>query len=104
MMLIETAPSPPDVSSAAIEAFHRDGFAVVEQVTTIADLERISRVMARLYRRYNTLARMRRAWDLGTGGAGELPEILEINQTIDLEPELEATLTFQRCRAPTSFA
>jgi len=99
MMLIETAPSPPDVSSAAIDAFHRDGFAVVEQVTTTADLERISRVMARLYRRYNTLARMRRAWDLGTGGAGELPEILEINQTIDLEPELEATLTFQRCRA-----
>ena len=99
MMLTETAPSLPILSPSAIDAFHRDGFAVVEQVTTTADLERISRVMARLYRRYNTLARMRRAWDLGTGGAGELPEILEINQTIGLEPELEATLTFQRCRA-----
>jgi hypothetical protein len=101
MMLIETAPSLPTLSPAAIDAFQRDGFTVVEQVTTCADLERISRVMARLYRRYNTLARMRRAWDLGTGtgGAGELPEILEINQTIGLEPELEATLTFQRCRA-----
>ena len=99
MMLTETAPSPPLLSPAAIEAFRRDGFTVVERVTTAVDLERISRVMARLYRRYNTLARMRRAWDLGTGGAGELPEILEINQTIDLEPELESTLTFQRCRA-----
>ena len=101
MMLIETAPSLPSISSAAVETFQRDGFTVVEQVTTPADLERISRVMARLYRRYNTLARMRRAWDLGTGTgeAGELPEILEINQTIDLEPELESTLTFRRCRA-----
>ncbi len=99
MILTETAPSLPTLSRSAIDAFNRDGFAVVEQVTTTADLERISRVMARLYRRYNTLARMRRAWDLGTGGAGELPEILEINQTIGLEPELEATLTFQRCRA-----
>jgi hypothetical protein len=99
MMPTETAPTSSPVSLAAIEAFHRDGFTVVEQVTTPADLERISRVMARLYRRYNTLARMRRAWDLGTGDGGDLPEILEINQTIDLEPELATTLTFQRCRA-----
>ena len=99
MTLIETAPSLPSLSSVAIEAFHRDGFMVIESVTTRADLEQITRVMARLYRCYTTLARMRRAWDLGTGGAGELPEILEINQTIDLEPELEATLTFRRCRA-----
>src|SRR6185369_17358996 len=97
MMLIETAPSLPSLSAATIETFQRDGFTVVEQVTTREDLEQISRAMARLYRRYNTLARMRRAWDLGTGSgeAGELPEILEINQTIGLEPELEATVTFR---------
>lgn len=99
MMLIETAPSLPGLSSTAIETFQRDGFTVVERVTTLADLEHISRVMARLYRQYNTLARMRRAWDLGPGSGGDQPEILEINQTIDLEPELESTLTFQRCRA-----
>ena len=101
MMLTEDPPSLSKLSPAAIEAFHRDGFTVIEQVTTPGDLDRISRVMARLYRRYATLARMRRAWDLGigTGAAGEQPEILEINQTVDLEPELEATPTFQRCRA-----
>lgn len=98
-MLVETARSPQRLSSERIAAFHRDGFTVLEQVTTPEDLERISRILARLYRRYNILARERRAWDLGAGAAGEAPEILEINQTIGLEPELEATATFQACRA-----
>jgi phytanoyl-CoA hydroxylase len=98
MMPVETAPSPSSLSPHTVSAFHRDGFTVLERVTTPDDLEAISRVMARLYRRYNTLARMRRAWNLGTGSAGDLPEILEINQTLDLEPELEASLTFRRCR------
>lgn len=82
-----------------IGEFHRDGFLVIEQVTTREDLDRISRIMARLYRRYQGLARLRRAWDLGPGTAGGSPEILEINQTLELEPELETTLTFQRCQA-----
>jgi hypothetical protein len=84
----------PAGSPALISAFHRDGFAVIEQVTTPEDLERIARIMARLYRRYRSLARQRYAWDLGGAVAGESLEILEINQTIDLEPDLKATQTF----------
>ena len=98
-MLLDTAPSPPKVSPGTIAAFHRDGFTVLQQVTTVADLDRISRIMARLYRRYNTLLRERRAWDLGIAADGAAPEILEINQTIALAPELESTPTFQACRA-----
>jgi hypothetical protein len=95
---VDIAASPSSsVSGATIDAFHRDGFVVLRQVTTVEDLQRISQIMARLYRRYYALARERRAWDLGTGT--DLPEILEINQTIELEPELEATPTFRACRA-----
>jgi hypothetical protein len=91
---------PPPVSAATILAFRRDGFAVIEGVTTREDLDRISRIMARLYRRYPGLARGRYAVDLGLGAAGAAaPEILEINHTTALEPELAKTLTFQRCRA-----
>ena len=32
-------------------------------------------------------------------GVGQTPEILEINQTVALEPELRETLTFSRCHA-----
>jgi ectoine hydroxylase-related dioxygenase (phytanoyl-CoA dioxygenase family) len=98
-VLVETVPSPPRISSETIAAFHRDGYGVLEQVTTVEDLERISRILARLYRRYNALARQRRAWDLGATADGEAPEILEINQTVALEPELETTATFRACRA-----
>lgn len=87
------------VSPALISAFHRDGFAVIEGVTTAEDLDRIARLMARLYRRFPLLARERYAWDLGVAGTGESPEILEINQTIELEPELKETQTFSRCWA-----
>ena len=96
--VIATVP-PPAVSTELISALHRDGFAVIERVTTPEDLDRITRIMARLYRRYRSLARERYAWDLGVADVGESPEILEINQTIDLEPELRETLTFSRCRA-----
>jgi len=89
---------PPAISGSLVRDFHRDGFAVVQEVTTPEDLARISRLMARLYRRYRHLVRARCAWDLGVAAAGEPPEILEINQTIQLEPELKETLTFQRCR------
>jgi hypothetical protein len=91
---------PPPVFAATILAFRRDGFAVIEGATTREDLDRISRIMARLYRRYPGLARARYAVDLGLGAAGAAaPEILEINHTTALEPELATTLTFQRCRA-----
>jgi hypothetical protein len=88
----------PLVSAATIGELHRNGFVVIEQVTTPEDLDRISRLMARLYRRYRGLVRGRRAWDLGVGPEGGLPEILEINQTLALEPELETTVAYQRCR------
>jgi hypothetical protein len=91
-------PQPP-LSAATISELQRDGFAVIERVTTREDLDRICRLMARLYRRYRGLARQRHAWDLGAATVGGPPEILEINQTLELEPELETTLTFQRCRA-----
>jgi hypothetical protein len=91
-------PAPP-VSSETISALHRDGFVVMERVTSPEDLDRISRIMARLYRRYRFLARERYAWDLGVAGVDQPPEILEINQTLELEPELASTLTFRRCRA-----
>lgn len=87
------------MSPATIAGFHRDGFAVLEQVTTAVDLEQISGIMARLYRRYEALERSGLAYDLGPGGDRARPEILEINQTIALEAALETTLTFKRCRA-----
>jgi hypothetical protein len=87
------------VPPTTISDFHRDGFVTIEQVTTREDLDRISHIMARLYRRYPGLARLRYAGDLGPGGTGGQPEILEVNQALELAPELEATLTFGRCRA-----
>jgi len=49
------------LSAATIAGFHRDGFAVLEQVTTREDVERINHIMARLYRRYQGLAHSRHA-------------------------------------------
>lgn len=97
-MSVLVAPAPA-LSSETIERFHRDGFVVLEQVTTAEDLARISRIMARLYRGYRGLARRRHAWELGPGGGDGLPQILEINQTLALEASLASTLTFARCRA-----
>ena len=93
------SPGPPRLSPATISDFHRDGFVAVENVTTPEDLERISRILAGLYRRYRVLTRLRYAWDLGPGDSPALPEILEVNQAIELAPALAGTLTFQRCRA-----
>jgi hypothetical protein len=90
---------PVALSPATIRDFHRDGFAALEKVTTPEDLERISRILAGLYRRYRGLARLRYAWDLGPGTGADLPEILEVNQAIELAPALARTLTFERCRA-----
>jgi ectoine hydroxylase-related dioxygenase (phytanoyl-CoA dioxygenase family) len=87
------------VSAATIARFQRDGFAVLEQVTTPSDLARISWILRRLYRHYGELARARLAFDLGPGDARAQPEILEINQTIALDIALGTTLTFTRCQA-----
>jgi hypothetical protein len=92
-------PRPLAPPPAAIEDFHRDGFVALAQVTTPEDLDRISRILARLYRRYRGLQRLRYAGDLGFGGHDDVPEIPEVNQALELAPELEETLTFARCRA-----
>lgn len=86
------------MSASTISEFHREGFAVIEGVTTPEDLDRITRIMAGLYRGYRRLTRLRYAYDLGAATAGGAAEILEINQTLELEPELATTLTFRRCR------
>jgi Phytanoyl-CoA dioxygenase (PhyH) len=91
-----TVPSPV-VSAARIREFWRDGFAVLEGLTTREDLEQVSGIMGRLYERYPGLVQSRHARDLGAGLAGGVPEILEINHTAELEPELATTLTFRRC-------
>jgi hypothetical protein len=88
---------PPRTSAATISEFRRDGFAVIAGVTTREDLGRITRILARLYRRYRGLTHSRHALDLGLGTAHGSPEILEINHTAELEPELTTTLTFERC-------
>lgn len=86
------------ISASQVAEFHRNGFLVLRSVTTPEDVEQIARLLARLYGRYQYFKRQRRAYDLA-GGGSDLPRILEINRTLQLEPALEATLTFARCRA-----
>jgi hypothetical protein len=88
----------PVVSAATVRGFWRDGFTVLEGVTSREDLDRISGIMARLYERYPSLLLSQHARDLGVGPPGGTPEIPEINHAARLEPELENTLTFRRCQ------
>ena len=87
----------PGLASTTIAGFHRDGFAVLERVTTRADLERIARLVSVLYERFGELKRHRRACDLGPGA--DRPQILEINQILALAPALQETKTYARCQA-----
>jgi hypothetical protein len=89
---------PPSVSGTQVADFYRNGFLVLERVTTSEDIEHIARLLAGLYTGYSYFSRRQRAYDLA-GGTSDLPQILEINRTLELEPALEATLTFSRCRA-----
>jgi hypothetical protein len=93
--MIATA-EPPSVSTAQIAELQANGFLVLRQITTAEDLARIALLVAGLYRRYNHLARRGRAHDLGDD-PDDRPQILEINQALDLEPALATTLTFRRC-------
>jgi hypothetical protein len=81
-----------------VARFHDLGFLVVPDITTGDDLAVVSRLLAGLYRRFPALVRERRAHDLG-GEAEGMRSILEINQTVDLEPGLAETQTFKRCAA-----
>jgi hypothetical protein len=88
----------PSLSANDVAEFHRNGFLVLEGVSTPEDIEQIARLLARLYGRFTYFSRHRRAYDLA-GGTDGIPQILEINRTLELEPALAATLTFSRCRA-----
>ena len=92
------AVSHPALTDEAVARFQRLGFLVVTGLTTLGDLETVSRLLAGLYRRFHELAGARRAHDLGSEQHNARP-ILEINQTVDLEPLLADTLTFKRCAA-----
>jgi ectoine hydroxylase-related dioxygenase (phytanoyl-CoA dioxygenase family) len=87
-----------ELTDEAIARFHRVGFMVVTDLTTLGDLQVVSRLLAGLYRRFHELMNARRAHDLGSEQNAARP-ILEINQTVDLEPALAETLTFKRCAA-----
>jgi ectoine hydroxylase-related dioxygenase (phytanoyl-CoA dioxygenase family) len=79
----------------AVARFHELGYLVLRDLTTPDDLAIVSRLLAGLYRRFQELARQRRAHDLGAEEGAK--SILEINQTVDLEPALAETETFRRC-------
>ena len=88
--------SHAELTGEAVARFHRMGFMVVTDLTTREDLDTVSRLLASLYRRFAELMDARRAHDLGSERHDARP-ILEINQTVDLEPRLAETLTFRRC-------
>ena len=87
-----------ELSAEAIARFHRLGFMVITELTTLDDLDEVARLLAGLYRRFQELLDARRAHDLGSEQDNARP-ILEINQTVELEPRLANTLTFKRCAA-----
>jgi ectoine hydroxylase-related dioxygenase (phytanoyl-CoA dioxygenase family) len=91
-----TASSHAELTDEAVARFHRQGFMVVTDLTTREDLDTVSRLLAGLYRRFAELMDARRAHDLGSEQHDARP-ILEINQTVDLEPRLADTLTYRRC-------
>jgi len=93
-----TVASHAELTDGAIARFHQQGFMVVTELTSREDLETVSQLLAGLYRRFAELMDARRAHDLGSEQHDARP-ILEINQTVDLEPRLAETLTFRRCAA-----
>jgi Phytanoyl-CoA dioxygenase (PhyH) len=96
--LVGNVAAHAEMTDDAIAAFQRDGFMIVTGLTTREDLDEVTRLLAGLYRRFQELLDARRAYDLGSGRDGARP-ILEINQTVELEPRLANTLTFKRCAA-----
>jgi ectoine hydroxylase-related dioxygenase (phytanoyl-CoA dioxygenase family) len=98
MEAVANVASDAAVTDEAVARFHRLGFMVVTGLSTPDDLEVVSRLLAGLYRRFAELMDARRAHDLGSEQHDARP-ILEINQTVDLEPRLAETLTFKRCAA-----
>src|SRR5580658_10303220 len=77
--------------------FDRDGFAVLDSLTTAEDIARVRSLLDPLFDSFNSLGE--RAFDLaGPLAAGEAPRSPEVNETAVLEPRLRETLTYERCR------
>ena len=77
--------------------FNRDGFAVLDSLTTAEDIARVRSLLDPLFDSFNSLGD--RAFDLaGPLAAGEAPRSPEVNETAVLEPKLRETLTYERCR------
>jgi hypothetical protein len=77
--------------------FDRDGFAVLDSLTTAEDIARVRSLLDPLFDSFNSLGE--RAFDLaGPLAAGEAPRSPEVNETAVLEPKLRETLTYERCR------
>ena len=96
MDAVANVASHSDLTDEAVARFHRLGFMVVTDLTTREDLAVVSQLLAGLYRRFAELMDARRAHDLGSEQHDARP-ILEINQTVELQPRLADTLTFRRC-------
>jgi hypothetical protein len=88
----------PRLTAEEIGRFARDGFLALPQLTTPEDIARLRAVFVRLYQRFRDLPSAH-ALDLGDDArpAGE-PQIPEINWSMQLAPELRASLAFTRCR------
>ncbi len=79
------------------ERFNRDGFAIVDSLTTAEDLVRIRSLLDPLFERFDSLGE--RAFDLaGPIVPGASPKSPEVNEAAVLDPRLRQTETFKRCR------
>ena len=105
MLPTEGAPDPapvgersgavrPVIERAHRQQFERDGFVSIAQPIVGPDeLDAVRAIVAQLLPR----AHGRHVRDLGRGGPDE-GEILEIEETTELAPELRRTAVFRRCR------
>src|ERR1700690_174938 len=79
------------------ERFNRDGFAVVDSLTTAEDVVRIRSLLDPLFERFDTLGD--RAFDLaGPMLPGASPKSPEVNEAAVLDRRLRETVAFKRCR------
>jgi hypothetical protein len=77
--------------------FERDGFAVLDALTTADDIARVRSLLDPLFDKFDSLGD--RAFDLaGPLTPGTPPKSPEVNEGAVLEPKLRETLTYMRCR------
>ena len=87
--------SPPKLTPEEIVQFHKNGYFVLEQVTTLEDIERIRELLDGLYDRFDELDE-KLVFDLGDlkyhDGTQKTPQI---NAATRFEPRLKETLAFK---------